>query len=102
MVRSLRILNFMCGRFVHAVPFAVLAGWLEGTFDPAVVEQYQPSWNVSPTSTVVAMRVENDERVLSLYRWGLVVPWAKELPRFPSHNARRDRRVQAHLPSGLR
>ncbi len=28
------------------------------------------------------------ERVIGRYRWGLVPPWATELPKYPSHNAR--------------
>jgi len=78
----------MCGRYVQTVPFGVLAEWLGGTFETNDVEVLQPRWNISPTSTVVAMRLEHDERVIGHYRWGLVGPWAKELPKFPTHNAR--------------
>lgn len=78
----------MCGRYVHAVPFAVLARWLEGNFDPELQENYRPRWNISPTSRVLGMRLQNDERQIGEYRWGLVAPWAKEIPKFATHNAR--------------
>lgn len=78
----------MCGRYVQATPFPELAAWLGGGFDPQLEELYRPRWNISPTSTVLGMRLEDGDRQIGNYRWGLVAPWSKEVPKFATHNAR--------------
>ncbi len=78
----------MCGRYVEASPYSEIINWLDARATPIAEELYTPRWNISPTSTVLGMRMEDGERIVDNYRWGLVPSWVKELPRFASHNAR--------------
>ena len=38
----------------------------------------QPRYNVAPSQTVAAVRLEHGERRLSMLRWGLIPGWAKD------------------------
>jgi putative SOS response-associated peptidase YedK len=68
----------MCGRFaLYSDParFAELVD-AELALDP---DEYQPSWNVGPTRTILGVAGHPDgTRVLGAYRWGLVPGSAKD------------------------
>ncbi len=70
----------MCGRFVTASSPTLLAE----RFDVSTVsvDEFEPSYNVAPRALVMAVRErhrdDEDERVLSRLRWGLVPSWAKD------------------------
>jgi putative SOS response-associated peptidase YedK len=79
----------MCGRYVAATPMSDVAAWLDARYVGDDAERYAPRWNVSPTSSVLALRFDrNGERALADYRWGMVGHWQKTLPRYATHNAR--------------
>ncbi len=78
----------MCGRFVLAMPFNLLAEWLEANFDEQIGLDYRPRWNIAPTSRILAMRSYDGERRIEEYRWGLIPNWSKDIPKFSTHNAR--------------
>src|SRR5262249_19054967 len=42
------------------------------------VDAWEPNYNTAPTDPVLVVRERDDERHLSLVRWGLVPPWAKD------------------------
>jgi len=46
------------------------------------------SYNIAPSQPIAAITQEKDGRHLSLYRWGLVPMWARELGHFSTINAR--------------
>ena len=79
----------MCGRYVAATPVSDVSAWLEAHYVGDDSEDYVPRWNVSPTSSVLAVRLDrNGDRALATYRWGLVASWQQTLPRYSTHNAR--------------
>jgi putative SOS response-associated peptidase YedK len=47
-------------------------------------------FNVPPTEKIMAVTFRNGERIAEEMRWGLIPSWAKELPDYPTHNARAD------------
>jgi putative SOS response-associated peptidase YedK len=65
----------MCGRFQLGVP----SDWLE---DLGLTAEDAPDlsarYNIAPSQDVVAVRQKSGRRRASLYRWGLVPPWATD------------------------
>lgn len=69
----------VCGRYVLETPPEELARFFSATIDFAPRE-FRPSWNIPPTTEVVAVTAEpSGSRHLRHFRWGLVPPWAKDL-----------------------
>lgn len=70
----------MCGRYVLATPIDELVDYFEAKLAPGVQDEYQPSYNVAPTRTVLGLLDEKvGGRTLEEFRWGLVPSWAKDL-----------------------
>ena len=65
----------MCGRYVSASSPNEIADY----FDAVQVDESlsEPNYNVAPTTRVPVVTVQQDQRRLSLYRWGLIPFWAK-------------------------
>jgi putative SOS response-associated peptidase YedK len=76
----------MCGRFVSHVDAALEREFQLGRSD------WQPDWanyNVSPSQTIPAVRLQGEQPEGVLLRWGLVPFWCKgEPPKFSTINAR--------------
>ena len=85
-----KLSSTMCGRIALHTPPSRLARLLDARLDPEVEGRCEPSWNVAPTTDVLAV-VEDpprpDEqgpdkqgptRLLTPFRWGLVPYWAKD------------------------
>ena len=68
----------MCGRFVQAQDPATYAEFF-GAAPVENLEEAVPSYNVAPTNRVHAIAEHDGERLLGLFRWGLIPFWAKEL-----------------------
>ena len=69
----------MCGRVDIHTPPAQLARALEAQLAAGVDGEGHPSWNVGPTRSVPAVVADDaGNRVLDLFRWGLVPHWAKD------------------------
>jgi putative SOS response-associated peptidase YedK len=74
----------MCGRFVLITPPVRLAKYFQATLGDDIDPETRPSWNVAPTTQVLAVtarRAEGGgglERRLSPLRWGLIPTWAKD------------------------
>jgi putative SOS response-associated peptidase YedK len=65
----------VCGRF----SFAVKAGIIKETFDVEVdAALLAPRYNCAPSQKLAVITNENPEH-LSLFRWGLIPSWAKDL-----------------------
>jgi putative SOS response-associated peptidase YedK len=72
----------VCGRFALYTEPAKIARFLQATLG-GVEDEWQPSWNIPPTESIVGARERVDDngeitRTLDLYRWGLVPFWAKD------------------------
>ncbi|MEM7430813.1 MAG: SOS response-associated peptidase [Pseudomonadota bacterium] len=66
----------MCGRFAFYSPAEATAALFGVNGAPDVV----PRFNIAPTQYVAAVREgEDEERELSMLRWGLVPFWAKDV-----------------------
>lgn len=79
----------MCGRFglfADLVELVELLGFELGMPPDA----YAPSWNIPPTTPVLAITETDGRRVGSMMRWGLIPRWAKPDSAFkrPMFNAR--------------
>ena len=65
----------MCGRYTLKTPIDNLAKQFE-------VEKYPssltPSYNIAPTQQVATVLVENGERKLEMFHWGLIPSWADD------------------------
>ena len=74
----------MCGRFaLYSDPKT-----LQERFGLVEMTRYWPSYNIPPTEPIAAITKEKDGRHLSLYRWGLVPTWVKEIGTYSTFNAR--------------
>ena len=79
----------MCGRFglfTDLFELVELLGFEIGM----LADDYAPRWNIAPTTSVLALRGEDGERLGSFMRWGLIPRWAKPESAFkrPMFNAR--------------
>jgi putative SOS response-associated peptidase YedK len=74
----------MCGRFALITPPVRLARYFQATLGDGVDPESRPSWNVAPTTSVLAVEARRDgegdelERTLSRFRWGLIPSWSKD------------------------
>ena len=64
----------MCGRFTFDIPPELLVE----IFGLAVVPEIAPNYNIAPTQMAPVVRQVSDHNVISLMKWGLVPPWAKD------------------------
>jgi putative SOS response-associated peptidase YedK len=70
----------MCGRFVLASSTLDIIKYLSAHIEPEFVTELKPSWNVPPTTNILAVTADSSgRRTLKRLRWGLVPPWAKDL-----------------------
>ena len=67
----------MCGRVDIHTPPAQLARALEAQLAAGIDPDGRPSWNVGPTRAIPAVVNAEGQKVLDLFRWGLVPHWAK-------------------------
>lgn len=68
----------MCGRYSLSRPTRQLAELFDAREATALRERYTPSFNIAPTREVVGLALSGQgDRVLDLYRWGLVPSWAR-------------------------
>ena len=76
--------SLMCGRFALYTPPVRLARYFHATLGDGVDPERPPSWNVAPTTPVLAVRARHRapdgplERRLIELRWGLIPSWAKD------------------------
>jgi putative SOS response-associated peptidase YedK len=80
----------MCGRYVSVTPPEEVAAYFAARYSAALSELVRPSWNVPPTTDVLAVTAGREGgRDLVALRWGLVPGWASGLS-FGAHtiNAR--------------
>jgi len=81
----------MCGRFSLYTPPARVARFFQATLADDVDPAGEPSWNIGPTRDVAGITVDRPrdgttrtgptgagERILDVYRWGLIPSWAKD------------------------
>ena len=63
-----------------ATPIDELVSFFEASLAPGVGAEYQSSYNVAPTDSVLGLLEEDSKgRVLDEFRWGLIPWWAKDL-----------------------
>ena len=79
----------MCGRFGLFTDLSELVELL-GFELGMPADAYVPRWNIAPTTSVLAITVEDGERLGAMMRWGLIPNWAKPETAFkrPMFNAR--------------
>ncbi|MBQ17524.1 MAG: hypothetical protein CMJ65_10405 [Planctomycetaceae bacterium] len=68
----------MCGRFNLRASASELAMFFDIVFDPPLLSQLAPRYNIAPTQPVLIVRVESDQARPALVRWGLVPGWARD------------------------
>jgi putative SOS response-associated peptidase YedK len=66
----------MCGRFGQTATSAELAKAFQAGW--ACEEPRLPRFNVAPTHEVPVLLRQDGERVLDVFRWGLIPSWAKD------------------------
>jgi putative SOS response-associated peptidase YedK len=65
----------MCGRYKLAVP----KERLPSLFDAGPLHtDYQPRYNIAPTTAAPVVRIADTGRVIEMMRWGLIPHWSKE------------------------
>ena len=64
----------MCGRFAFYSPTEAAAA----LFGVSASFELKPRYNIAPTQDIAAIRGNDDERELTMLRWGLVPFWAKD------------------------
>ncbi len=79
----------MCGRLALFQDVAVLAFSLGAEYSQELVQQYRPSYNISPSSPVLVAFSHGENIQLSLAHWWFRPDWADgDNPRYPTFNAR--------------
>ncbi|MHB8430834.1 MAG: SOS response-associated peptidase [Acidimicrobiales bacterium] len=68
----------MCGRIALFTEPERIARIVDARLAEGASDEWRPSWNVGPTSRVLAVGEDDRGRVLDRYRWGLVPAWAKD------------------------
>ena len=69
----------MCGRIALYSDVPRLARLLDAGIDPEVVDEFGPSWNIGPMSTILGVSEgAAGDRTMGLYRWGLVPAGARD------------------------
>lgn len=67
----------MCGRFVSSTPVSKLVE--QFLVDEVKVEKHESSFNVAPTTEILAVAASSEGvRRLGTFKWGLVPSWAKD------------------------
>ena len=66
----------MCGRFGLDVSGEELAELLE--LEPDAIPETKPRFNIAPGQEILAMRMVENRREVTLLRWGLIPSWAKD------------------------
>jgi putative SOS response-associated peptidase YedK len=66
----------MCGRFGQKASSAELAAAFEAAW--RCEEPQLPRFNIAPTQHVPILLCHDGERVLDVFRWGLIPSWAKD------------------------
>ncbi|MCA9875835.1 MAG: SOS response-associated peptidase [Ardenticatenaceae bacterium] len=71
----------MCGRFALLTSGDSLLSSFEVDTTPLDLSQLGPRYNIAPTQPVLAVRTTavSDQRELTLFRWGLIPSWAKDM-----------------------
>ncbi len=64
----------MCGRFVQERSTAELADLFEAD---SLVDDPGSHYNLAPTDPAAVVVQREDRRAITVYRWGLIPPWAK-------------------------
>ncbi len=91
----------MCGRFGLFIDLDELVDML--SLDArSISETYRPSWNITPSTDVVAITQSSGGRQASMMRWGLIPHWAKGPTSFPRPmiNARSETIAEKPMFSG--
>lgn len=81
----------MCGRYAVTTDPARLAAEIDAHNEVSVDEEYQPSYNVAPTTTVLTVVDRHDRndpdtpvaRRVRAMRWGLIPSWTEQLGKGP-------------------
>lgn len=68
----------MCGRFTIASSPRLLADAFGAEMEDGLEATFRPSYNLSPTQTVLGVTLDGSRRVLGRFSWGLVPSWAKD------------------------
>src|SRR5690606_6459845 len=66
----------MCGRYNFRGSSLDIAAVLQAQLEEGL--EYSPRYNIAPTQQVLGVRLIEEERVASLFKWGLIPSWAKE------------------------
>jgi len=74
----------MCGRYALYAD----RGLVKAVYDLQDVPDFDASYNVAPTQSILAVAADETGRHADLYRWGLVPFWAKEIGKYNTINAR--------------
>ena len=70
----------MCGRYSLAQGYdQIISGVAADWFDVADDSwEFVPRYNIAPTNMVPVIAMQDDQRMLSNMRWGLIPSWAKD------------------------
>jgi len=79
----------MCGRYTLRTKLNVLLSQFAAEL--AEGAEWEPRFNIPPTSNVPAVRLDEGKRQLALFKWGLIPSWAKDAKiAYSTINARGD------------
>src|SRR5262245_55120484 len=73
----------MCGRFVRVRAAEIYSDLFEARNVPELIA----SFNIAPTHPVLTIRMDEQDRIGAVMRWGLIPSWAKD-KKTPHINAR--------------
>ena len=71
---ALSIFRIMCGRSTYRLTWEEIVALYQLTLGPAP-HNFQPRFNVCPTTTIDAIGAADGKRRLERMRWGLIPSW---------------------------
>ena len=68
----------MCGRIALYDDPDHIGRLLDAGVSPEALDLWRPHWNMGPQSLILGVSERDGERILDIYKWGLVPFWAKD------------------------
>jgi hypothetical protein len=89
----------MCGRINIKSRLTVLIKEFQLTVAPDELPLWEPRYNIPPTTEIPVIRQVDNQRTLTLMRWGLIPPWTKDIKKAPLLNNARAAFQQEAAPA---
>src|SRR5215208_4499176 len=71
--------EYMCGRYPEPFQYKYINKYFAAVAKYEEENSFTPRYNIAPTQLAPIVREDDDERIVTFMRWGLVPHWAKDV-----------------------